>query len=189
MPRSRRPARGAEGKAIEPYQHLDKQRLNNPPVGLVTPETDPLVGPQRPFAYDPHLDPQLFWAGKAERTSFDVPVVSLHVHERIEPLTIIDAVRQRRAAEHAEQLQLFSSPEENPPLREAVDFYRHAHGWSNRLVAGDSLLVMTSLLEKEGMAGQVQMTYVDPHMASATARTSSRSSTGEVRARTIGTMT
>ncbi len=48
------------------------------------------------------------------------------------------------------------------PLREAVDFYKHAHGWSNRLVAGDSLLVMNSLLEKEGMAGKVQMIYIDP---------------------------
>ncbi len=48
------------------------------------------------------------------------------------------------------------------PLRDAIEFYRHAHGWSNRLIAGDSLLVMNSLLEKEGMAGQVQMVYIDP---------------------------
>jgi adenine-specific DNA-methyltransferase len=59
-------------------------------------------------------------------------------------------------------MSLFESPQENPPLREALDFYRHAHGWSNRLVAGDSLLVMNSLLEKEGMAGKVQMVYLDP---------------------------
>ena len=60
------------------------------------------------------------------------------------------------------QRSLFEEPEENPPLREAIDFYRHAHGWSNRLIAGDSLLVMNSLLEKEGMAGKVQMVYIDP---------------------------
>ena len=48
------------------------------------------------------------------------------------------------------------------PRREAVEFYKHAHGWSNRLVAGDSLLVMNSLLEKEGLAGKVQMVYLDP---------------------------
>ena len=60
------------------------------------------------------------------------------------------------------QPSLFERPEENPPLREAIDFYKHAHGWSNRLIAGDSLLVMNSLLEKEGMAGQVQMVYIDP---------------------------
>lgn len=162
MPRRRTAPVQPNGKKIEPYQHEDKKRLNNPPVGLVTPETDPESGKPRKFAYDPHLDPQLVWAGKAERTSFEVPVVSLHVHERIEPLTIIEAVRRRAAVPQGEQLSLFSAPQENPPLREAVDFYKHPHGWSNRLIAGDSLLVMTSLLEKEALAGQVQMVYVDP---------------------------
>jgi adenine-specific DNA-methyltransferase len=51
---------------------------------------------------------------------------------------------------------------ENPPLREAIEFYKHAHGWSNRVIAGDSLLITNSLLEKEGMAGHVQMIYFDP---------------------------
>src|SRR5579862_3447330 len=60
------------------------------------------------------------------------------------------------------QPSLFDALEENPPLREALDFYKHAHNWSNRLIAGDSLLVMNSLLEKEGMAGKVQMVYIDP---------------------------
>jgi adenine-specific DNA-methyltransferase len=111
--------------------------------------------------YDPHLDPQLVWAGKKEHTSFDVHTVSLHVHERIDPSTIIEAVR-RNGSSLPEQPSLFERREENPPLRDAVDFYRHPHGWSNRLIAGDSLLVMNSLLEKEGMAGQVQMVYIDP---------------------------
>jgi adenine-specific DNA-methyltransferase len=57
---------------------------------------------------------------------------------------------------------MFQSQKENPPLRQAIEFYKHAHGWSNRLVAGDSLLVMNSLLEKEGLAGKVQMIYIDP---------------------------
>jgi adenine-specific DNA-methyltransferase len=71
-------------------------------------------------------------------------------------------VRRRNGNGHAEQPSLFERREENPPLHDAVDFYRHPHGWSNRLIAGDSLLVMNSLLEKEGMAGQVQMVYIDP---------------------------
>ena len=147
-------------KPIEQYEHTDKKRLNNPPVGLVTPETDRESGKKR-YSYDPHLDPQLVWAGKAEHTSFEVPTVSLHVHERIDPRTIIEAVRKRNGNNY-EQLSLFSSPEENPPLREAIEFYKHRHNWSNRLIAGDSLLVMNSLLEKEGLAGQVQMIYFDP---------------------------
>jgi len=68
-------------KRIESYSHADKQRVNNPPVGLVTPDTDPVEEPRKTYAYDPHLDPQLVWAGKAERTSFEIPTVSLHVHE------------------------------------------------------------------------------------------------------------
>jgi adenine-specific DNA-methyltransferase len=150
----------AKKKPIEQYDHKDKQRLNNPPVGLVTPDTDPESGKKKQYQYDPHLDPQLVWAGKAEHTSFEVPTVSLHVHERIEPRTIIEAVKRRNGPQY--QPGLFDSLQENPPLRDAIQFYKHAHNWSNRLIAGDSLLVMNSLLEKEGMAGQVQMVYIDP---------------------------
>jgi adenine-specific DNA-methyltransferase len=89
-----------------------------------------------------------------------VPTVSLHVHERIDARTIIEAVKKKNG--NGGQQSLFSFMEENPPLREAVEFYKHKHNWSNRLIAGDSLLVMNSLLEKEGMAGKVQMVYMDP---------------------------
>ncbi|MCK4390879.1 MAG: hypothetical protein KAV83_11670 [Desulfobacterales bacterium] len=147
-------------KPIEQYDHKGKKRVNNPPVGLVTPDTDKETG-KKQYAYDPHIDPSLQWAGKAEHTSFEVPNVSLHVHERIDPRTIIEAVRKRNGQKY-DQLSLFAEAEENPPLREAIEFYKHKHNWSNRLVAGDSLLVMNSLLEKEGMAGKVQMIYMDP---------------------------
>jgi adenine-specific DNA-methyltransferase len=155
---------GTKGKRpIEQYDHKAKTRLNNPPVGLVTEKTDPPITSRKTYGYDPHLDPQLIWAGKKEHTSFEVPTVSLHVHERIDPRTIIEAVRKRNGVPlKPAQGYLFEAKEENPPLREAVDFYRHPHGWTNRLIAGDSLLVMNSLLEKEGMAGQVQMVYIDP---------------------------
>jgi len=147
-------------KPIEQYDHKGKKRVNNPPVGLVTPETDRETG-KKTYSYDPHLDPQLVWAGKAEHTSFEVPTVSLHVHERIDPRTIIEAVRKRNGRDY-EQASFFNLLEENPPLREAIEFYQHKHGWANRLIAGDSLLVMNSLIEKEGMAGKVQMIYIDP---------------------------
>ena len=148
-------------RPIESYDHRDKERLNNPPVGLVTPETDRDAG-RKTYAYDPHLDPQLQWAGKAEHTSFEVPTVSLHVHERIDPRTIVEATRKCNGNGAAIQGSLFELPEENPPVRSAIEFYQHRHNWTNRLVAGDSLLVMNSLLEKEGMAGKVQMVYIDP---------------------------
>ncbi|HOZ35129.1 MAG TPA: site-specific DNA-methyltransferase, partial [Tabrizicola sp.] len=111
--------------------------------------------------------PYLNWAGKAERTSFQVDTVSLHVHERVDPATILANARKRlkgeaKAAEVWRQADLFAAPFENLPLRQALDFYHHEKGWSNRLIAGDSLLVMNSLLQKEAMAGRVQMIYLDP---------------------------
>lgn len=110
--------------------------------------------------------PYLNWTGKAERTSFEVDTVSLHVHERVDPATILaNAARRmkgRDAAAQWRQPDLFAAPFENLPLRQALDFYSHEKGWSNRLVSGDSLLVMNSLLTKESMAGKVQMIYIDP---------------------------
>ena len=156
-----RRARSQTKLPIESYDHRDKERVNNPPVGLVTPETDRDSG-SKTYAYDPHLDPQLQWAGKAEHTSFEVPTVSLHVHERIDPRTIIEAVRKSNGSSAPSQGSLWELPEENPPVRDAIEFYRHRHNWTNRLISGDSLLVMNSLLEKEGMAGKVQMIYIDP---------------------------
>lgn len=129
---------------VESYEHLDKQRVNNPPAGLVNESTDPDAGEKAIYTYDPHLDPQLQWAGKTEHTSFQVPTVSLHVHERIDPRTIIKTV-QSGNGDINKQLTLFDMQEQNQPLREAIEFYKHEHNWSNRLVAGDSLLVMNSL--------------------------------------------
>lgn len=144
-------------KQIEQYEHSKEKRSNIPHVGLVTPESDPETGEKKTYEYDPHLDPQLQWSGKKEHTSFEVPTVSLHVHERIDSKTIIETVKKEK--DDGGQMSLFS---DKKPLREAIDFYKHKEGWTNRLIAGDSLLVMNSLLEKEGMGGKVQMVYFDP---------------------------
>ena len=110
--------------------------------------------------------PYLNWAGKAERTSFEIDTVSLHVHERVDPATILANVSKRLkgkdAVSHWRQSDLFSAPFENLPLRQALDFYSHEKGWSNRLVTGDSLLVMNSLLTKESMGGKIQTVFIDP---------------------------
>ncbi|MHA2649786.1 MAG: hypothetical protein V2G45_09195, partial [bacterium JZ-2024 1] len=71
MVRKKRAERRQPRRVVESYEHRDKERVNNPPVGLVTPETDRDAGQKRKtYGYDPHLDPQLVWAGKAEHTSF-----------------------------------------------------------------------------------------------------------------------
>jgi len=164
--------RSAAKRPIESYERKSKKRVNNPPVGLVTPDTDPDAGAKKTYRYDPHIDPALSWdqqagrkeieeryahlrglldalaitnkalreaesgntddeevealraeadrllaearnaaaelekpqlpylnwAGKAEHTSFELPTVSLHVHERIDPRTIIEAVRKRNGS-------------------------------------------------------------------------------------------
>ncbi len=114
-------------KPIEQYEHKDKKRLNNPPVGLVDDGTEPYGNGKKQYQYDPHLDPQLQWAGKAEHTSFEVPTVSLHVHERIDPHRIIETVR--KAEQFFPQMSLFE--EEKKPLHEAIEFYKHKENWSN----------------------------------------------------------
>ncbi len=100
-------------------------------------------------------EPWLQWAGKAEHTSFEVDSVPLYIHERISTQAILRAVKREEV-----QKSLFGDPE--MPLHEAVEAYRHPMDWANRLVLGDSLVVMNSLLERERMAGQVQMIYIDP---------------------------
>jgi adenine-specific DNA-methyltransferase len=153
--KTRAPAapRSTGGEPTGDYRH-DETRKNNPPAGLIDLDKPPQQ-PTRKYAYDPHLDPQLQWSGKQEHTSFEVDTVSLHIHERISAQAIMRAVKREDA-----QRSLFG--EDNLPESKAIDFYAHDVGWSNRLVLGDSLLVMNSLLEREQMAGKVQCIYVDP---------------------------
>ena len=143
------------GNGVNDFRHSQAQRKNNPPAGIASVYEKPQHKVQ-PYKFDPHLDPQLVWAGKAEHTSFEVEVVSLHIHERISTRAILDAVRRPQPL----QLELFG---ETPlPADKQIEFYKHEVGWANRLILGDSLLVMNSLLVKEGMAGKVQMIYIDP---------------------------
>ena len=113
-------------KDIKQYEHAGKKWLNNPPVGLVSENTEPYSTAKKTYKYDPHLDPRLQWAGKAEHTSFEVPSVSLHVHERIDPKTIINTVQKEDTGHR--QLSLFET--EKMPLREAIEFYKHKKSWS-----------------------------------------------------------
>jgi len=148
-------------KELQQYTYEDKKRSNNPQVGLVTAETD-ISEEKKSYSFDPHLDPKLNWTGKVEGMNFEVDTVSLHVHQRVDPLTIIQTVKKKELQEQRTLFYYFESAENNLPIREAIEFYKHSLGWSNRVIAGDSLLVMNSLLQKEGMGGKVQMIYMDP---------------------------
>lgn len=154
-------SKAKKAKDVEQYTHKGSKRSNNPPVGLVTPETDP-DHPKKRYSHDPRLDPQLVWSGKQENTEFEVNTVSLHMHERIDPHTILEKAMKLKEHTQSTLHSFFDSTENKPPLRDAIEFYKHDQNWSNRLIAGDSLLVMNSLLEKEEMEGKVQMIYIDP---------------------------
>ncbi|MGE5486807.1 MAG: site-specific DNA-methyltransferase [bacterium] len=100
-------------------------------------------------------EPWLEWAGKREAKSFTVDPVALHIHERVSAQAIL-----RVAARQDVMRSLFADPEQE--YNEAVQFYRHDVDWSNRLILGDSLQVMSSLARREDLAGKVQMIYIDP---------------------------
>ena len=100
-------------------------------------------------------EPWLEWAGKREKRWFDVDPVALHIHERVSAQAIL-----RVAARQDIEPSLFADPQQQ--YHEAVQFYRHPMPWTNRLILGDSLQVMTSLSRREDLAGKVQMIYMDP---------------------------
>lgn len=157
----------AKMRDVEAYTHDDKMRTNNPPVGMA--HHDKSEEKVKTYLFDPHLDPTLQWAGKAEGTSFDVPTSSIHIHESIKPHSIVSRVMKEYSNALEGQLEgqqtMFEAEtpaERMRRRRESIEFYQHGVNWTNRMIAGDSLVIMNSLLEKEGMAGQVQMVYIDP---------------------------
>ena len=140
---------------VKDYRHKGEKRKNIPDAGLATYNYKPLG--RAKYSYDPHLDPQLIWTGKLEHPSFEVETVSLHIHERVSTQAILSSLGR---AEQFRQLKLFADPD--LPFDKRIEFYEHEMDWTNRLILGDSLHVMNSLLERELMAGKVQMIYVDP---------------------------
>jgi adenine-specific DNA-methyltransferase len=117
------------------------------------------------YPRDPSLDPQLVWKGKDEQDQADltVPVVPIYIQEKIHPQAIIEHLRNTaRQGEAEPELTLFDDFNGLDAFDKKVDFYKWDQHWSNRMILGDSLLVMTSLAEKEGLKGRVQMIYLDP---------------------------
>lgn len=158
---------------VQSIKHKDK-RANIPTEELRDFVADEEKTPKTLlYPRDPSLDPQLVWKGKDEQDRQDlaVPVVPIYIQEKIQPQAIIEDLRAHapakddRVAEElaAYQTKLFADFNGLPEnFDERVDFYHHEGHWSNRMILGDSLLVMTSLAEKEGLKGKVQCIYLDP---------------------------
>ena len=147
-------------RAIDSYSHDDDKRINNPKAGLASHDNEPdkIIT----YKFDPHDSPALEWAGKAESLSFDVPLSSIHVHETVIPRLVINRLQKMP---QTQQFTFFSQLEPEQRIQEkinAIEAYQHFDNWKNRLIAGDSLVVMNSLLHKENFSGKVQTVYIDP---------------------------
>ncbi|MGB8414438.1 MAG: site-specific DNA-methyltransferase [Candidatus Binatus sp.] len=158
------PKKNAAPKKIESIRHKDK-RKNIPTEELRDFVADEELAPKTMlYPRDPSLDPQLVWKGKDEQDREDlaVPVVPIYIQEKIHPQAIIDALPRIEQADD-NQPNLFADFNGGPAdFAQKIDFYHHEQNWANRMVLGDSLLVMTSLAEKEGLKGKVQSIYLDP---------------------------
>ena len=117
---------------------------------------------------NPDLDPQLVWRGKAaqDEQGLTVNAPPLYIQERIHPKALIDDLMRvsadHRAPDTGHQIDLFSDFNGLPSAEARTEFYRHHARWANRLILGDSLQVMASLAEREGLRGKVQCVYLDP---------------------------
>jgi adenine-specific DNA-methyltransferase len=105
--------------------------------------------------------PFLTWAGKAERLSFDVPTLPLFVHERLSTKAIVETLVGHKRDKQIDMYSLFGDPQHSI-TDQVLKAYEHRDRWVNRMILGDSLVVMNSLLQYEGLGGQVQMIYIDP---------------------------
>ena len=105
--------------------------------------------------------PFLNWAGKAERLSFDVPTLPLFIHERLSTKAIIETLVGHKTDKQLDMYDLFGDPRHSI-TDQVLKAYEYPDQWVNRMILGDSLVVMNSLLHYEGLGGQVQMIYMDP---------------------------
>ena len=158
-------------KTVETLRHYDASRTNIPTAEyqavMAKDDRDPIE-----VAYERRnrdLDPQLVWRGKDEQDWSDLVVQAppLFIQEKVHPKVLIDDLRQRTKEAEREngggnQADLFADFNGLPSADAHTEFYQHDANWSNRMILGDSLQVMASLAEKEGLRGKVQCIYIDP---------------------------
>lgn len=157
-------------KSVETFTHDDETRVNIPTAEYQPVVQDDVKRPVR-VEYERRnrdLDPQLVWHGKDELDWSDLVVQAppLYIQEKVHPKVLIDDLL-RHTADHRpqdadHQFDLFADFNGVPEGVDRTEFYRHDQNWTNRLILGDSLQVMASLAEREGLRGKVQCIYLDP---------------------------
>ena len=166
--------RGAKPKEVESLTHDESARLNIPTAEYQTQSSDEAAAAVR-VAYERlnrDLDPQLVWRGKdmADWADLVVSAPPLYIQEKVHPKALVEDLRrltrqhgvEQAAADAGFQIELFSDFNGLPAGDARTEFYQHQMNWSNRMILGDSLQVMASLAEREGLRGQVQCIYIDP---------------------------
>src|ERR1035438_3068050 len=156
-------------KTVETLTHEEASRKNIPTAEFQSVMHKEEQSPVR-VAYERRnrdLDPQLVWRGKDEQDWSDLVTHAppLYIQEKVHPKVLIDDLLRRSAAgQNAadDQLDLFADFNGVPEGNAKTEFYQHDANWSNRMILGDSLQVMASLAEREGLRGQVQCIYIDP---------------------------
>ena len=155
-----------KSKTVETLTHTDDKRPNIPTAELqpVMDDDDPI-----PVTYERNrdLDPQFVWRGKDEQDWSDLVVQAppLFIQEKVHPKVLIDDLMRSAQSDREkpeEQLDLFADFNGLPSEDAKTEFYQHDANWSNRMILGDSLRVMASLAEREGLRGKVQCIYIDP---------------------------
>ena len=163
MPPKKKPSSSRIPSPVAAVKHKDK-RANIPTEELRDFIAEDEKSPKTVlYPRDPSLDPQLVWKGKDEQDSqpLAVPAVPIYIQEHIKPQAIVELVRAEASKGRPEQPMLFADFN-GLTFEDRVDFYHHEQNWTNRMILGDSLMVITSLAEKEGLKGKVQMIYLDP---------------------------
>jgi adenine-specific DNA-methyltransferase len=162
-------AKKATKKTVETLKHDEDKRKNIPTAeyqSVVEPDQQQPVEMRYPRNTD--LDPQLVWRGKDEQDWSDLVVQAppLYIQEKVHPKVLIDDLLQqtREGKAHAPgaQADLFGDFNGIDEGVDKTEFYQHDQNWSNRMILGDSLQVMASLAEREGLRGKVQCIYLDP---------------------------
>ncbi len=168
------PARSTGPKQVEAITHSSVKRTNIPTAEdrSVMAEADRHSIEVAYARRNRDLDPQLVWRGKDEQDQHDLVVQAppLYIQEKVHPKALIDDLMRRSGRSREEeaaaaggfQPDLFSDFNGLPEGVERTDFYEHDANWANRMILGDSLLVMASLAEREGLRGKVQCIYIDP---------------------------
>ena len=159
-------------KKVESLKHEEAKRKNIPTAEYQSVMAEEEKSPVR-VAYERRnrdLDPQLVWHGKDEQDWSDLVVSAppLYIQEKVHPKVLVDdLLRQSQTRSEATQPQqlgidLFADFNGLPKDATGTDFYQHDANWTNRMILGDSLQVMASLAEREGLRGKVQCIYLDP---------------------------